>query len=66
MLLATWTLWTREVVRFFRQRSRIVGALGSPLLFWLLIGSGFGRSVAGRPRAARADTSSTSTRARSR
>jgi len=45
MLLATWTLWTREIVRFLRQRSRIVGALGSPLLFWLLIGSGFGRSV---------------------
>lgn len=45
MLLATWTLWTREIVRFVRQRSRIVGALGSPLLFWLLIGSGFGHSV---------------------
>lgn len=45
MLLATWTLWTREVVRFLRQRSRIVGALGSPIVFWLLIGSGFGRSV---------------------
>jgi ABC-2 type transport system permease protein len=45
MLLATWSLWRREVVRFLRQRSRIVGALGSPVLFWLLIGSGFGRSV---------------------
>jgi ABC-2 type transport system permease protein len=45
MLLASWTLWTREIVRFLRQRSRIIGALGSPILFWLLIGSGFGRSV---------------------
>jgi ABC-2 type transport system permease protein len=45
MLLASWTLWMREIVRFLRQRSRIVGALGSPLLFWLLLGSGFGRSV---------------------
>jgi len=45
MLLAIYSLWTREVVRFLRQRSRIVGALGSPVLFWLLIGSGFGRSV---------------------
>ena len=44
MLLQLWTLWTREVVRFYRQPSRIVGALGSPLLFWLLIGSGLGRS----------------------
>lgn len=44
MVLAAWTLWTREIVRFYRQPSRIVGALGSPVLFWLLIGSGLGRS----------------------
>jgi ABC-2 type transport system permease protein len=34
----------REIVRFLRQRSRIVGALGTPLVFWVLIGSGLGRS----------------------
>ena len=44
MLLAAWTLWTREIIRFYRQPSRLVGALGSPLLFWVLIGSGLGRS----------------------
>jgi ABC-2 type transport system permease protein len=44
MLLAAGTLWTREIVRFYRQPSRIVGALGSPLLFWVLLGSGLGRS----------------------
>lgn len=38
------TLWRREVVRFLRQRSRVVGALGTPVVFWLLIGSGLGRS----------------------
>lgn len=38
------SLWKREMVRFVRQRSRIVGAFGSPLIFWLLIGSGMGRS----------------------
>lgn len=38
------TLWWRELVRFYRQRSRMVGALGTPLLFWLLIGAGFGDS----------------------
>ncbi|HYM09348.1 MAG TPA: ABC transporter permease [Bryobacterales bacterium] len=38
------TLWWREIVRFYRQRSRVVGALGTPLLFWLLIGAGFGSS----------------------
>ena len=41
-------LWRREMVRFFRQRSRIVGALGTPLIFWLLIGSGVGTSFAAR------------------
>jgi ABC-2 type transport system permease protein len=42
--LAVASLWRREVVRFARQRSRIVGALGTPVVFWLFIGSGFGRS----------------------
>lgn len=42
--MATWTLWQREVVRFLRQRSRIVGALATPIVFWVLIGSGLGRS----------------------
>ncbi len=31
----------RDVVRFFRQRSRVIGALAQPILFWLVIGSGF-------------------------
>ncbi len=34
------TLCSRELVRFYRQRNRVIGALGSPLVFWLLIGSG--------------------------
>jgi ABC-2 type transport system permease protein len=38
--LAVWTLCSRELVRFYRQRNRVIGALGSPLVFWLLIGSG--------------------------
>ena len=44
MLLATFALWRRDVVRFYRQRSRIIGALGTPVVFWLLLGSGLGRS----------------------
>jgi len=43
-LLPAFSLLHREVVRFLRQRSRLVGALGTPLVFWLLLGSGFGRS----------------------
>jgi ABC-2 type transport system permease protein len=34
----------REIVRFFRQRSRIVGSIGTPLVFWLLFGAGLSRS----------------------
>jgi ABC-2 type transport system permease protein len=37
-------LWWRDVIRFLRQRNRIIGALATPLVFWLLIGSGFGPS----------------------
>jgi ABC-2 type transport system permease protein len=44
MMLAVWTLWLRELVRFYRDRHRMIGAFGQPLLFWLLVGSGVGRS----------------------
>lgn len=40
MLLAVVTLWKREMVRFFRQPNRVVGALGTPLLFWFFLGTG--------------------------
>ena len=36
------TLWQRELVRFWRQKSRVLGVVASPLVFWLLIGSGSG------------------------
>jgi len=48
-LLSAWVLCKREIVRFLRQRSRIIGALGSPLIFWLLLGSGVGTSFAAGP-----------------
>jgi ABC-2 type transport system permease protein len=43
-LLPAVSLWWREVVRFYRQRSRVIGVIASPLLFWIVIGSGFGTS----------------------
>lgn len=43
-LLITFTLWQREIVRFYRQPSRVIGAIASPLVFWLVIGSGVGTS----------------------
>lgn len=41
---AVYTLTLRELQRFTRQRSRVFGALGTPIVFWLLMGSGLGRS----------------------
>ena len=42
--LPAFTLWWREIVRFYRQKTRVVGVLASPLVFWIVIGSGFGTS----------------------
>ena len=39
-LLPAATLWQRELIRFWRQKSRIMGVVASPLIFWLLIGYG--------------------------
>jgi ABC-2 type transport system permease protein len=44
-LLVSFTLFQREVWRFLRQRNRIVGAIGTPLVFWILIGSGLSGSL---------------------
>lgn len=38
--LAVYSLWRRELVRFLRQPSRLVSALGTPLVLWLLVGTG--------------------------
>ncbi len=37
-----YALWLRQVKKYFRSRSRIVGSLGQPLLFLLAFGYGFG------------------------
>ena len=42
--LPAMSLCQRELVRFLRQRNRIIGALATPIVFWLLIGGGMGRS----------------------
>ena len=43
-LAVVFTLCGRELVRFFRQRNRVIGAIGQPLLFWVLFGAGLGPS----------------------
>jgi len=44
LVLASTSLFRREMVRFYRQRSRVIGALLTPVVFWIVIGSGLGRS----------------------
>jgi ABC-2 type transport system permease protein len=41
-LLPIATLWQRDLVRFWREKARVLGFVGSPLIFWLVIGAGFG------------------------
>ena len=52
-LLPVMTLWWREIIRFFRQRSRLISAFAQPLVFWLLLGAGLGQSFhpSGAPEA---------------
>lgn len=40
------TLWQRELIRFWRQKSRLIGVIASPLVIWLLIG--YGSNTLGR------------------
>jgi ABC-2 type transport system permease protein len=39
---AAWVIWLRQIKRYSRARTRIVGALGQPILFLLALGFGFG------------------------
>ena len=41
-MIEIYTLWLRQIKRYYRSKSRIVGALGQPLLFMLALGFGFG------------------------
>jgi ABC-2 type transport system permease protein len=42
-------LWKRDLLHFLRQPARIAGFIGSPLIFWVVIGSGFNRSFSYAP-----------------
>jgi ABC-2 type transport system permease protein len=44
LVLPALSLCQRELVRFLRQRHRVIGALATPIVFWLLIGGGMGHS----------------------
>ncbi|MFZ3384887.1 MAG: ABC transporter permease [Candidatus Methanoperedens sp.] len=36
-----YTMWLREMLRFSRSKSRIIGALATPLFFLVILGAGF-------------------------
>jgi ABC-2 type transport system permease protein len=47
LIVPALSLCQRELVRFLRQRHRVIGALATPIVFWLLIGGGMGHSFNG-------------------
>lgn len=47
-LAGVYTIWLREVRKFWRDRPRIIGATVQPALFLLLLGTGIGQGI---PRA---------------
>jgi ABC-2 type transport system permease protein len=49
---AAMSLGRRELVRFFRQRNRVFGAIGQPIVFWVLFGAGLGQSFRWSPGSA--------------
>jgi ABC-2 type transport system permease protein len=48
-LNAIYSIWLREMLRFFRLKSRLVGSLASPFFFLAFLGIGFGSSAATLP-----------------
>jgi len=42
MFEAIYTLWLREIKKYFRSKSRIIGSLGQPILFLVALGFGLG------------------------
>ncbi len=40
-----YSIWRRDVIRFVRDRSRLIGSLGQPLLFLVVFGSGLSSAI---------------------
>lgn len=41
-MIAIYTLWLREIKKYFRSKPRIIGSLGQPILFLVALGFGLG------------------------
>lgn len=46
-LKGAYTIWYRDVIRFSRDRTRIVAALAQPLLYLFVFGTGLGSAMSG-------------------
>ena len=46
-LRAVYMIWRRDLVRFWRDRTRVVGALVQPLLFLVILGTGLSSALRG-------------------
>lgn len=44
IIKAVYIIWLRDVIRFYREKTRIVGMLGQPLLYLLIMGTGLSAS----------------------
>ncbi len=44
-LMAVYTIWLRDVIRFSRDRTRILAALGQPILFLVIFGVGLSPAI---------------------
>lgn len=44
-LRAIYTIWYREFIRFIRERSRLIGMIGQPLLYLLIVGQGISAAM---------------------
>ncbi len=43
---AIYALWKRELIRFFRAKSRVIGSLGMPFFFLAILGTGLSNAFA--------------------
>lgn len=41
-LVAVYAVWLRDLIRFVKERTRIVGAMAQPLIYLVVMGTGFG------------------------
>jgi ABC-2 type transport system permease protein len=46
-LRAIYIIWYRDILRFWRDRMRLIGSLAQPLLFLLVFGTGLGSALGG-------------------